>query len=108
MLKMAVNGENEPDLIDAMISLIRDPSVGGDTARLAGTIISLDANFNCRVSEQKVKGMSDEKMFELISFSEDVLNEARSIASDATSGLPEGFIQTRLSALIEKLYQHRF
>src|SRR5574340_202573 len=98
-----MNGEREPDLIDAMLDIIRCPSIDGDTARMAATVISIDANFNARVTNRKKQGIEKDDLFYLLDFAEGILGEARAIASAVEQGIGSQEAGDRLRALRSRI-----
>ena len=94
-----MNGEREPDLIDAMLAIIRRPSIDAETARMAATVISIDANFNARVTSRKKQEIEKDDMFHLLDFAEEVLGEARAIATAVEQGIGCQEAGDRLRAL---------
>ena len=77
----------EPDLTDAMVTVIRNVTVDEETARLAEIVISMDACFSARVSSLKKQGVGKERFFQMLEFAEDVVNEAHAIAPAVEQGV---------------------
>jgi hypothetical protein len=98
-----MNGEREPDLIDAMLAIIRCPSIDAETARMAATVISIDANFNARVTSRKKQENEKDDMFRLLDFAEEVLGEARAIATAVEQGPGSQEAGDRLRALRSRI-----
>ncbi|WP_149340838.1 hypothetical protein [Neorhizobium sp. P12A] len=98
-----MTGERELDLIDAMVAIIRSPSIDTETARAAATVISVDANFNARVASRKKQEVERSTMHDLIDFAEEILGEARAIASAVEEGFDSHEAGTRLRALRKKI-----
>ena len=98
-----MNGEREPDLIDAMVAVIRCPSIDAETARMAATVISIDANFNARVTSRKMQEIEKNDMFHLLDFADEVLGEARAIATAVEQGLGSREAGDRLRALRSRI-----
>jgi hypothetical protein len=91
------------DLIDAMVAIIRTPSIDDETARLAASVISIDANFNARVSNLKKQEIQKDNLFQLLDFADQMLEESRAVASAVADGISTEEIRDRLLALRTKI-----
>lgn len=101
-----MSGAGEPDLIDAMVVVIRNAAIDSATARLAATIISVDANFNARVCALKGGVVSKDRMLDILDFSDEVLDDCRSIAKDVERGIDCKMLMGRLQVLCDKILMY--
>lgn len=99
--------EQETDVIDAMVSIIRSTRMDLEAARLAAVVISVEANFNARAAVAKKDGPEPGRLADLLDFSEEILLESRTvaIAVDAPDG--EGRVKKELRMLIDKITAFR-
>ena len=98
--------ERETDLIDAMVAIIRHPDIDAKIARLAATVVSIDAYFNARVTKLKKLGVERGKMLQILDFAEAVLDESRAIASAVEQGSGGKEAGDRLLALRDRISNH--
>jgi hypothetical protein len=98
-----MSSKRETDLIDAMVAVIRNQKMDPDTARLAATVISVDAHFNARVANLKKQQIAETKLFQLLAFSDDILDDVREIAAAMERGVDKKEVVERLAAVRNRI-----
>jgi len=101
-----MNNDRVFGLDDAVVAIIRTPSIDEETARLALSVIAVDAIFNMRASDQKKHGIAEDKLWALLEISEKVIEESRILASDVARGISNKEVQDRLLALRSRMMGH--
>ena len=93
----------ESDLIDAMLSIIRNINADAETARSAAVVIHVHANFTMRVTDLKKSRTVGGRFFQFLDFDEQVNGEALEIASAVKKGVGNTETSARLLTLRDKI-----
>lgn len=77
----------EGDMIDLMVSIMRNRRAPTRVVELAAEVIAADARFNEKVGDAKTKKEFGDKIFQILDFGEEVMNGCRDIRDKFGDGL---------------------
>lgn len=91
------------DLIDLMVSIMRNRNASTRAVELAAEVLAADARFNQRVGDRKHRAASSETVFSDVDFGEEVFNTCSSIRDDFDRGADVKVICGALEAIKVKI-----
>jgi len=95
--------EDDRDIIDVMVSIMRAKRASTRTVELAAGVIAADARLNSRIGDAKAQSKLGDRILYLIDFGESVLTECKSIAHQFEDGLSQEGLCERLLHIAKKI-----